>query len=307
MTRSLTRARALEAFAEARRCAGCARATIAFEQRLLRAALPRLKARSLARVTRADVEAYLASRARQVRATTVSRELTVLRSFFAFLVREGLLALDPAQGLTTRPGTPRPPLLLSRASVGALLQTALLDAGGRRSASVRRARALRDRALLELLYGLGLRASEAAAVRLADLDLVDAALLVRRAKRGQHRWLPLPPAALLALRRYLREGRPFLLHTRGDEDHLFLTERATSLSGNGVLRIVKLVARRAGLRAHPHALRRALATHLVQNGVSLVCVRELLGHVRLDTTQRYVLVERDDLRRAVDHLDRSDP
>jgi len=74
-----------------------------------------------------------------------------------------------------------------------------------------------------------------------------------------------------------------------------------------VLGIVKLVARRARVTAHPHALRRALATHLVQDGVSLAVVRELLGHVRLDTTQRYVVVERDDLRRAVAHLDRSDP
>lgn len=307
MSRRLTRAQALEVFAQARARAGYARATIALEQRLLRAALPRLAPRSLVRVTRADLEAYLAARACQVRATSLARELGVLRSFFACLVGEGLLPADPTQGVETRAGDARPPLLLSRAAVGELLQAALVDSGGRRAPAVRRARALRDRALLELLYGLGLRAAEAAAARVLDLDLADASLLVRRAKRGQPRRLPLSPAALRALERYLREARAPLLGAALDPGHLLLTERGTALTGNGVLGIVKLVARRARVRAHPHALRRALATHLVQDGVSLACVRELLGHVRLDTTQRYVVVERDDLRRAVEHLDRSDP
>ncbi|MCA9647035.1 MAG: tyrosine-type recombinase/integrase, partial [Myxococcales bacterium] len=139
-----------------------------------------------------------------------------------------------------------------------------------------------------------------------DLDLAAGCLLVRRAKRGEPRQLPLPPAALPPLARYLRLGRPRLV--RGDvlpaaEQRLLLTERGTPLVANEVLRVVKQVAARAGLRAHPHALRRALATHLVQAGVSIAHVRELLGHVRLDTTQRYVLVEREDLRRAVDVLD----
>ncbi len=275
------------------------------EQRLLEAALVQLSRRSLSRVTRADLRAYLARRARRVRGATLSRELGVLAAFFGFLAAQGLIPKDPSVGLWTRPGGARPPILLSRASVGELLVAALVVGTGQRSPEVRRARALRNRALIELLYGLGLRASEAAALRVSDLDLCGGSLLARRVKRGKPRRLPLPRAAGEAVERYLREGRRHLV--KADEDseaRLLLTERGTPLSGNEVLRIVKDVGERAGLRVHPHALRRAVASHFVQAGVSLAFVRELLGHVRLDTTQRYVVLDREDLRRAVGVLDR---
>jgi site-specific recombinase XerD len=300
----LTRAQALSAFERSRVRSGFAPGTVALEQRVLRAALARLGRRALARVTVDDLRLHLARRARRVGATTLSRELAILGAFFRFLAAEGLIRADPSQGLTTRPGQARPPLLLSKESVGKLLGAALEEPRCHRSPQVRRARALRARALLELLYGLGLRAAEAAAVRVVDLDLRSASLLVRRVKRGKPRQLPLPASALPELERYLREGRRHLVKPGQDTGHLLLTERGTPLCGNEVLRIVKAVGERAGLRAHPHAIRRALATHLVQAGSPLPLVRELLGHVRLDTTQRYVLVEREDLRRAVEVLDR---
>lgn len=166
---------------------------------------------------------------------------------------------------------------------------------------------LRDRALVELAYGLGIRASELCSALLVDLDQQDGVLLVRRAKRGQPKALPLPPAALPHLRAYLREARPALVrHGPGGRDrgHLLLTAIGTPLTPKCVRDIVRRLAARAGLRAHPHAFRRAFATHLARNGASLLAVQEALGHVRLDTTAIYVDVERDDLRRAIAILER---
>jgi site-specific recombinase XerD len=303
---ALTCARAIALFDDTRRRLNCADTTRELERRVLGALLPRLGA-PLAGVRREHVDRLLADRAREVAASTLARELGTLRACFGVLVDEGHLDRDPTAGLVVARGHPRPPLLVAHGDVARLLAVAA-DARGRaprHAPAVRQALALRDRACLELLYGLGLRAAEVHAARTVDLVLAPGqdALLVRRAKRGEPRQLPLPPSSAEHLARYLHEGRPHLARGERDEGRLLLTVRGTPVRPEEVLRIVSKLARRAQVRAHPHALRRALATHLVLAGASLVAVQELLGHVNLTTTQRYVVVERHELRRAVDALE----
>lgn len=151
------------------------------------------------------------------------------------------------------------------------------------------------RACLELLHALGLRASEARAARVVDLDLNAGTLLVRRAKRGKSRALPLPPAALPHLSAYLRDGRQVLAAGRGrDRDALLLNQAGHPLGTDGVRRIVVQVAERRDLRAQPHHFRHAVATHLHQAGVSVEAIRELLGHRNVATTSIYLGVEQDE-------------
>ena len=310
LTLPLTRERAITIFEDTRRRQGYATSTRALDRRVLRALLPRLCV-PLARVRREHVVALLAARAREVARNTAARELGTLRRLFAALVDAGHLARDPTQGLALACGPTRPPLVLAPDDVARLFVVALdeRERAPRRAPAARRALALRDRACLELLYGLGLRAAEVHAARVVDLVLERGpganagTLLVRRVKRGEPRHLPLPPSSLSHLARYLREGRPHLVRGGLDDGRLLLTIRGTPVSPDELWRIVSKLARRAQVRAHPHTLRRSLATSLVLAGASLVAVQDLLGHVRLDTTQRYVAVDRHELRRAADALD----
>ena len=206
---------------------------------------------------------------------------------------------DPTRGLRVKVNH-RAPLLLSGEQVQALLREAERTA---RSEARRRSLGLRNRATLELLYGLGLRASEACRVLVRDLDLVAGLVSVERSKRGKPAVLPLPPASTPSLEAYLAEGRPELVG-RGDQSggRVLVTERGRELSVTAVERILCKAAERAGISAHPHALRRSVATHLVQSGAGLLAVQHLLGHESLDTTQRYVAHGLEQLREAVDRL-----
>jgi len=300
----LTKDKALQLFEQSRQRKGHMPSTIALELRLVRAALAAI-GRAVGAITKEDLLRYLALRAARVRATSAERETTVLRAFFATLVELGQLACDPTTDVPVLPaGKPRPPLVLARAAVLRLFAQASIPPQVNRGDDLKTALALRNRALVELLYGLGLRAAEVAAACVTDLDLATGELLVRRVKRGPSRTFPLPPAAVPHLDVYLRDGRPHLARSGNDRGRLLVTERGTPLTGNHVLALVKALARRAGVQCHPHALRRSLATHLVQDGAMLPAVQALLGHARLDTTQRYVAVCQHDLRKAVDALER---
>jgi len=299
----LTAARALEILHRRRQVQGGAAATVRVEQQLLGRLLPRL-GRSLARVRKEDVERHLAIRTGEVRASTVARELSALRALYQALTTAGAVAEDPTSGLGLKADSPQQ-LVLSEAAVAELLAAGSLPPHVRRAPEVRDALALRNRAALELLYGLGLRASEVCNTRVLDLHLADGSLLVRRAKRGAWARLPVPPATLPHLAAYLTEARPVLVQA-GDrsEGRLLVTERGGRLRVQRLEVIVGRAAERAGVRAHPHALRRSVATHLVQRGAALPAVQCLLGHRRLDTTQRYVVMSAADLRAAVETLDR---
>jgi len=252
-------------------------------------------------LTRHDVERFLAHRRTQLSPATLADETVRVRGFLRTLVELGHLPASPADDLVVARANRPPPLLLSKAAVQRLFEGALLPP--RRGGE---AVALRDRALLELAYGLGLRASELRAARLVDLDLLGAALLVRRAKRGYQRVLPLPPASVPHLRAWVERGRPALAargHGR-DDAYLLLNDVGGPLRHHAVQEIVTRIAARAGVAFHAHALRRALATHLVAEGVNVVAVQQVLGHERLDTTAVYVAADSAELHRAVEILER---
>lgn len=255
--------------------------------------------KSVRRATSEDVRRYLAARASVVSARSHASELSHLRSLFRALLRAGLVTNDPTESLSVREPAPRPQLVLEADAVQRLLAAALEHP--------RPANALRDRACVELLYGLGLRAREVSEARVEDVQLAEGTILVRRAKRGKPTFLPLPSASLDRLALYLREGRAHLASGDGSDDgRLVLNDRGRPVTGECLHRVVQRIALRAGVRASPHALRRSLATHLARAGVNVEVIRQVLGHARLSTTARYVEVDREDLLRAVRALELSD-
>jgi len=241
------------------------------------------------RVLRRHVEGHLAAVERLSPASRW-KILRAIRSFSRFLVREGKLTSDPTAGLKVKvPETAH--LQLSTRQVGKLLGGCKVTARG-----------LRDRALIDLLYGGALRRSEACRVLVGDLDLFRGTVLVRRAKRGKPAEVPLPPRTIASLKRYLEEGRPLL--GRAKTAHLLLVRGGKPMAPNYASVLIREAGARVGVEAHAHALRRACATHLVEAGVSLRMVQVLLGHASLRHTALYVGVSRVELRRVVSALER---
>jgi integrase/recombinase XerD len=156
--------------------------------------------------------------------------------------------------------------------------------------------ALRDRALLETMYACGLRASEAIALELGQLDLEDGVVRAR-GKGSKERIVPIGSKAIQALRSYLDKGRPRLVGLR-DESRVFVNARGGGLSRQGLYKIVQRHARTAGLdeRMSPHTLRHTFATHLLAGGCDLRSLQEMLGHADIGTTQVYTHLSADRLR-----------
>ena len=217
---------------------------------------------------------------------TLARGLAAVRGLYRFGRRAGMLRENPAALLET----PRLPRRLPRA-LSKPDATALVESPGDRDP-----RAWRDRAMLELLYGSGLRASELVGLRPADVDL-QAQFLVCRGKRDRQRMVPIGDAARRALATYLERARPRLV--RGaDPGVLFVNARGRALGRQGLWRIVRARARGAGLRGgFPHALRHSFASHLLEGGADLRSVQALLGHADIGTTEIYTHLPTDAVRR----------
>ena len=244
----------------------------------------------LERVTTDDLVAFLASRSRSGdQRTTRARRAAAIRSFFGWLRESGRMERNPALLL---PAPPPPQLLPKALDAGAVDRLLETPEGEDRPV------AYRDGALLEVLYGAGLRASEAAALRLRDIDQEQALLRVM-GKGRKERKVPLGKPGINALRKWIKHGRP-RVETPESSDRVFLTARGKPLSRDGVYRAVKRRARLAGLDANvsPHTLRHTFATHLVQNGADLRAVQEMLGHASINTTQAYTTLADEHLRAA---------
>jgi integrase/recombinase XerD len=221
-------------------------------------------------------------------ATSAARTVVAVRGFHKFAVQDGLATGDPASGV--KPPTPakRLPKALPLSDV-----EAILEAAGAPDTVL----ALRDRALLEVLYGTGARISEATGLDVDDLDSVDGTVLLR-GKGAKERLVPVGGYALDAVAAYLTRGRPDLIaHGKGGPA-LFLNSRGGRLSRQSAWAILVRAAERAGVTAavSPHTLRHSFATHLLDGGADVRVVQELLGHASVTTTQVYTLVTVDNLR-----------
>jgi len=221
-------------------------------------------------------------------AATLGRKVACLRSFYRHLRSEGVIEHDPAAELHGPRKTQRLPRVLSREEVSRLLDQP-------RGTSPL---ALRDRALLEMMYACGLRVSELIGLALSDID-AEEAMLRARGKGSKERLVPVGRRAMDALNAYLVRGRPPLVGARV-EGKLFLNNRGTGLTRQGVYKIVQGHARSAGLqrRMSPHTLRHSFATHLLAGGCDLRSLQEMLGHADLATTQVYTHLSAERLKDA---------
>ena len=220
--------------------------------------------------------------------TSAARTVVAVRGFHKFAVADGLATLDPAGAV--KPPTPakRLPKALPLADV-----EAILEAAGAPDTTL----ALRDRALLEVLYGTGARISEAVGLDIDDIDTVDATVLLR-GKGSKERLVPIGGYALDAVAAYLTRARPTIVAASTPGGAMFLNSRGGRLSRQSAWAVLVKAAERAGVTrdVSPHTLRHSFATHLLDGGADVRVVQELLGHASVTTTQVYTLVTVDNLR-----------
>ena len=223
---------------------------------------------------------------RELMATTIRRKLASVRGLFRYLSREGRIAGDPARLLRL----PRMPQTLPQVP-NAETTNALVD--GVDLLDMNRPHPQRDRVLLELLYGCGLRVSEAVGLNLDDIDFSERWLRIR-GKGRKERQVPFGSKAAEALHAYLEKRPP--------AQAVFLNHRAGRLTDRAARNIVKFYSTYVlgDSSIHPHTLRHAFATHLLSDGADLRAIQELLGHARLSTTQKYTQVSLEDLMRVYD-------
>lgn len=226
--------------------------------------------------------------AQRLNRVSLRRKLAALRSFFKFLVREGVVRANTARLLATPKVFQTVPRVMTPEQTNNLL-----DASACHS---ERSQLPRDIAILELLYGCGMRVSELAGLSLEDIDITERWLRVR-GKGRKERQIPIPGKAASALEQYLtvRTAAP-------GETAVFLNRRGSRLTDRSVRTLVKFYARLVAgdSSVHPHSLRHAFATHLLSDGADLRAIQELLGHASLSTTQKYTQVSLEDLMGVYD-------
>ena len=250
--------------------------------------------REAAGVSEADVAAFLMALREgdgdhpPLSAGSAARTVVAVRGFHRFTMREGLAEQNPAAGVRPPAPAKRLPKALPLAEIEKILESA--GAPGT-------ALALRDRALLEVLYGTGARISEAVGLDLDDLDPEQGTVLLR-GKGGKQRLVPVGSFAREALDAYLVRGRPELSAVGRGLPAVFLNARGGRLSRQSAWAVLAKAAERAGVDAEvsPHTLRHSFATHLLDGGADVRVVQELLGHASVTTTQVYTLVTVDSLR-----------
>jgi integrase/recombinase XerD len=225
-----------------------------------------------------DLERWLADlRSRELASSSIARRLAAARSFYKHLVLLGDRDDNPGNELTSPRRARKLPRTLSPREIESLCD----------AANGTTPRSLRDRALIELLYGAGLRVSEAVGLDKGGADL-DVGVVRCIGKGDKERLVPLGREGIEALRRYLARGRPFL--DRRYRPEMFLNARGGALTRAGAFLILRKLAEKAGLdpqRVHPHLLRHSFATHLLEGGADLRSVQEMLGHADLATTELY--------------------
>ncbi|HLF25826.1 MAG TPA: tyrosine recombinase [Anaerolineae bacterium] len=218
---------------------------------------------------------------KHIATSTIARKIAALKSFFRYLLKSGLIDSDPARDLDAPKVKKRLPRTLSSADV-----ERLLTAPGQSNLP----KALRDRALLELLYATGMRVSELVSLNLDDVNLVTHDVRVRNDRSDKERIIPMHERAALALQAYLERGRPGLIKNAADSSALFLNHRGQKLTRQGMWLIIKEYAEQIAIpfEVTPHTLRHSFAAHMLESHkASLGEVQHFLGHASVSTTQIY--------------------
>lgn len=231
------------------------------------------------RLDRVHFRGFLFAVARDASSSTVARHTAAIRTLYKWMVREGHVEKAAALQLQPPKVGRRLPRVLSRSEATSIVEQPLPDD---------KITSLRDRALVELLYGAGLRASEAAALDRDDVDLHGGLVTVRRGKGGKERRVPLGAPGVAALQAWFDA-------TPSGGPAVFTNVRGGRLTTRSMQRIVHALGRDTAPGAHPHAMRHSYATHMLDNGADLRGIQELLGHASLSTTQRYTHVSVESL------------
>lgn len=238
-------------------------------------------------VKRTHIRGFLAHlRKKRLSRRTIARKLSAIRSFYKYLVIEGVVDRNIAADVITPKQSKKLPLFLYPKEIEILLSQPKNDVLG-----------IRDRAILELLYATGVRVGELVSIKISDLNLGVNCIIVY-GKGSRERVVFFGEKAEQSIDDYLRKSRPYLLKEGKPCDALFLNKNGTGISDRSIRRIVDKYARQACLNENisPHTLRHTFATHLLNNGADLKTVQELLGHVSLSTTQLYTHVTRERLK-----------
>jgi len=237
------------------------------------------------------IEYILLMKEREYASSTVARKVAATKSFFHFLVAEKVIATDPTATLDSPKVKKRLPVALSYEEVNKLLA---------QPAKEQTNKAVRDRAILELLYATGMQVTEIVSLNVEDVNLASASVRVSR-PRNRERIIPIHERAIEALEGYLEQARVQLLRDP-EEQALFLNHRGKRLTRQGLWLIIKHYVQEAEISAHvtPHTLRHSFATHLLDSKADLRHVQELLGHANISTTQVYTQVSDKRLREVYD-------
>jgi len=284
---------------------GLAASTVESYRRDLRrysSVLARRGKTGLSDITPADVAEFLASLREgdeehaALAVSSAARAVIAVRGLHAFAAAQGLADTDPAREVAP----PSPPRRLPKAIEVGEVERLLDAAGGRPGDPSADARLLRDRALLEFLYGTGARISEATGLDIDELELGTDPVVRLLGKGGKHRVVPVGSYAARALEAYLVRARPALAgaaHRASVSPAVFLNARGGRLTRQGAWGVLRAAAGRAGLAdVSPHTLRHSFATHMLDGGADIRVVQELLGHASVTTTQVYTLITVDRLR-----------
>lgn len=247
-------------------------------------------------ISRAHVQSYLSSLYSANSSSSVARKMSALRTFFRYLAREGHLSHDPLSGVAGPKLARHIPVFLTVDEVFSLLE----EPGEQDSFK------LRDQAVMELIYSTGMRVSEVVSRNMDDIDFATGMVRVK-GKGSRERIVPFGSAAAEALQRWFPDRDKLTVDRirRGHEperEAVFLNSRGARLTARSVERLVAGYGERAGIgvRVTPHALRHSFATHLLEMGLDLRTVQELLGHVSLSTTQKYTHLNMDHLTKVYD-------
>ncbi|NTW29115.1 MAG: site-specific tyrosine recombinase XerD [Coriobacteriia bacterium] len=236
-------------------------------------------------ITRDDVTAFVAAlRARGLAPSSIERKVAALKGFHKFLVRDGVTENHPTARLPLPKVPDQLPCVVSIEEIDRLLAQPFPDTPI----------GLRDRAILELLYGCGLRVSELTGLGLTDMDLAEGAIRVF-GKGQKERLVPIGGMAAHAMQGYLTHGRPHLHSKRSiggaDPSAVFVNSKGGRITRQAIYALVRKYGRRVELTLHPHTLRHSFATHLLEGGADLRAVQEMLGHADISTTQVYTHVD----------------